>query len=152
MAGAVKIHLHSTLISSKSVKQFFESVKVILENVKTFLFVVNKSISYLLFRVYSMVQLMINTATTVTAARMEGLNLVSKETLTRKRNEARAARERARVLQADAAEKRVEAEWLQREEERLGAQADDLDKEVVDMEWQEPRLERRIADIEKTIA
>ena len=46
----------------------------------------------------------------------------------------------------------MEAERLQREEERLGAQADDLDKEVVDMEWQKPMLERRIADIEKTHA
>ena len=106
MAGAFKIHLHSNLISSKSVKQFFESVKVILENVKTFLFVVNNSISYLLFREYSTDQLMINPATTVTTARMEGLNLVTEETLTRERNEARAARERARVLRADAAEKK----------------------------------------------
>ena len=46
----------------------------------------------------------------------------------------------------------MEAERLQREEERLGAQADDLDKEVVDMEWHKTLLERRIADIEKTQA
>ena len=71
MAGALKIHLHPILISSKLVKQFFESVKIILENVKIFLLVVNKSISYLLFRVYSMEQLMIKAATTMAAARMK---------------------------------------------------------------------------------
>ena len=49
MAGALKIHLHPILKSSKLMKQFFESVKFILENVKNLLFVVNKSISYLLF-------------------------------------------------------------------------------------------------------
>ena len=59
MAGALKIHLHPILISSKLVKLFFESVKIIPENVKTFLFVVNKFISYLLFRVYSTKELMI---------------------------------------------------------------------------------------------
>ena len=80
------------------------------------------------------------------------MNLVSEETLTRKRNEARAEREKGRVLQAEAAGNRVEAEQLQREEERLGAQADDLEKEVVDMEWQEPTLEKKIADIERTHA
>ena len=60
MAGALKIHLHPILKSSKLMKQFFESVKFILENVKNLLFVVNKSISYLLFKVYSTEQLMIN--------------------------------------------------------------------------------------------
>ena len=40
--------------SSLAVKgKFFESVKFILGNVKTFIFFVNKSINYLLFRVYS---------------------------------------------------------------------------------------------------
>ena len=86
------------------------------------------------------------------AARMERSNLVSEETLTGKRNEARAEREKARGLLTEVAAKREEAGRLQREEERLGAQADDLDKEVVDMEWQEPMLERRIADIERTHA
>ena len=71
MAGALKIHLHPILKSSKLMKQFFESVKFILENVKKPLLVVHKSISYLLFRVYSTEQLMINTATTMAAARME---------------------------------------------------------------------------------
>ena len=52
-------------------KQFFESVKFILGKVKKLLFVVNKPISYLLFRVYSTEQLMINVATTMAAARME---------------------------------------------------------------------------------
>ena len=79
----------------------------------------------------------------------ELVNLVSEETLTRKRNEVRAEREKARVLQTESAKIRVDAEQLQREEERLGAQADDLDKEVVDMEWQEPALEKEIADIER---
>ena len=78
------------------------------------------------------------------------MNLVSEETLTRKRNEVRAEREKARVLQTESAKIRVDAEQLQREEERLGAQADDLDKELVDMEWQEPRIEKKIADIERT--
>ena len=71
MAGALKIHLHPIILSSKSVKKFFESVKNILENVKIFIFVVNKSISYLLFSVYSMEELMIKAATTMAAARME---------------------------------------------------------------------------------
>ena len=67
MAGALKIHLHPISISSKLVKKFFESVKYILENVKIFIFVVNKFISYLLFRVYSMDELMIKAATTMAA-------------------------------------------------------------------------------------
>ena len=71
MAGALKIHLHPITISSKLVKKFFESVKYILENVKIFIFVVNKSINYLLFRVYSTEELMIKAATTMAAARME---------------------------------------------------------------------------------
>ena len=71
MAGALKIHLHPILISSNSMKKFFESVIVIPENVKTFLFVVNKSLSYLLFRVYSMEELMIKAAKAMAAARME---------------------------------------------------------------------------------
>ena len=71
MAGALKIHLHPILKSSKLMKQFFESLKFILENVKKPLLVVHKSISYLLFRVYSTEQLMINTATTMAAAWME---------------------------------------------------------------------------------
>ena len=80
----------------------------------------------------------------------ELVNLVSEETLTRKRNEAWAEQEKARVLQAEAAGIRADDEQLQKEEEGLGAQADDLDKEVVDMEWQEPMLEKKIADIERT--
>ena len=52
-------------------KKFVESVKNILENVKIFIFIVNKSISYLLFRVYSTEELMIKAATTMAAARME---------------------------------------------------------------------------------
>ena len=91
---------------------------------------------------------MINTATT--AVKLEGSNLVSEETLTQKRNEAGAARERARVLRTVSAVKRLEADWLQKEEEILGALADELDKAVVDMEWQEPMLERKIAATQKT--
>ena len=71
MAGALKIHLHPILKSSKLMKQFFASVKFILETVKDPLFVVNKSIIYLLFRVYSTEQLMINAAKIMAAARME---------------------------------------------------------------------------------
>ena len=63
----------------------------------------NESISYLLFKRYSPEQSMINTATT--AVKLEGSNLVSEETLTQKRNEAGAVRERARVLRTDAAVK-----------------------------------------------
>ena len=88
---------------------------------------------------------MINTATT--AVKLEGSNLVSEETLTWKRNEAGAARERAKVLKADAAIKGVEAERVQKEEESLGAQADELDKVVVYMVWQEPMLERKITAV-----
>ena len=72
MAGALKIHLHPISISSKLVKKFFESVKYILENVKIFIFVVNKSINYLLFRVYSTEELMIKAATTMAAASQDG--------------------------------------------------------------------------------
>ena len=71
MAGALKIHLHPISISSKLVKKFFESVKFILENGKTFIFVVNKPISYLLFRVYSTDKLMMKAAMMMAAARME---------------------------------------------------------------------------------
>ena len=52
-------------------KKFFELVKNILENVKIFIFVVNESINYLLFRIYSTEELMIKAAKTMAAARME---------------------------------------------------------------------------------
>ena len=52
-------------------EKFFESVKFILGNVKTFIFFINKSINYLLFRVYSPDELMIKAATMMTAARIE---------------------------------------------------------------------------------
>ena len=71
MAGALKIHLHPNKLSSISVKNIFESVKSILENVKIFIRVVNKSINYLLFRAYSTEELMIKAATAIAAARME---------------------------------------------------------------------------------
>ena len=71
MARALKIHLHPISIASKFVKNSFESVKFILEKVKTFLFVVNKSLSYLLFRVYSADELMIEAVVTTAATRME---------------------------------------------------------------------------------
>ena len=73
MARALKIHLHPIMLSSITVKKFFKSVKNILENVKIFIFVVNKSINYLLFRVYSTEELMIKAAATMAAARMERL-------------------------------------------------------------------------------
>ena len=44
-------------------KNIFESVKFILENVKIVIFVVNKYIKYLLFRVYNTEELMIKAAT-----------------------------------------------------------------------------------------
>ena len=59
-------------------------------------------------------------------------------------------REKARILRAEAVTKREQAVHLQREEERLGAEADDLDREIVDMEWQEPMLEQRIAEVESS--
>ena len=62
------------------------------------------------------------------------MNLVSEATILRKRSEARAEREKARVLGIEAAELRSIVNKLQKEEERLGAQADDLDREVVNME------------------
>ena len=71
MAGACKVHLHPNELSSKLVKSIFESVKIILENMKIVIFVVNKSIKYLLFRVYSMDVLLIKAATVMAAARME---------------------------------------------------------------------------------
>ena len=52
-------------------KKFFESLKHILEKVKIFIFVVNKSINYLLFRVYCTEELMIKAATMMAAANME---------------------------------------------------------------------------------
>ena len=52
-------------------ENFFESVKFILGNVKTFIFLINKSINYLLFRVYSPDELMIKAARTMAASRME---------------------------------------------------------------------------------
>ena len=74
MARALKVHLHPNILSSILVKKFFELVKHILENVKIFLFVVNKSIYYLLFRVYSTEELMIKAATTTAATRIERLD------------------------------------------------------------------------------
>ena len=71
MAGALKIHLHPILISSKLVKKFFESVKLILGNVKIFIFAVNKSINYSLFRDYSTEELIIKAVVTTAATRME---------------------------------------------------------------------------------
>ena len=54
------------------VSQHFCGVNnIIPETVKSFLFVVNISISYLLFRVYSTEQLMMNAASTMAAIRME---------------------------------------------------------------------------------
>ena len=72
------------------------------------------------------------------------MNLVSEATILRKRSEVRAERERARVLGIEVAELRSISSKLQHEEERLGNLADDLDKEVVNMEWQEPMLEKKI--------
>ena len=80
------------------------------------------------------------------------MNLVSKVTILRKRSEARAEQERARILGIEAAELRSIISKIQHKEERLGAQADDLDREVVNIEWQGPMLERKMADIEKTCA
>ena len=71
MAGAYNLHLHPNELSSKLVKNILESVKIILENMKLVIFVVNKSIKYLLFRVYSTDELMIKAVKAMGAARME---------------------------------------------------------------------------------
>ena len=52
-------------------KNIFEMVKNIPENVKAFIFVVNKSIKYLLFRFYHTDELMIKANKAMRAARME---------------------------------------------------------------------------------
>ena len=62
---------NSRSISSSYISKFFELTNNIPENVKNFLFFVTTSISYLLFRVYSTEQLMINATSTMAAARME---------------------------------------------------------------------------------
>ena len=46
MARAYEVHLHQHELSSKLVKNIFESVKIIFENMKIVIFVVNKSIKY----------------------------------------------------------------------------------------------------------
>ena len=61
----------SRSISSSYISKFFELTNNIPENVKNFLFFVTTSISYLLFRVYSTEQLMINATSTMAAARTE---------------------------------------------------------------------------------
>ena len=58
MVGAYKIHLYKSFL--KLIELYSETVKNILRKVKYFIFVVNKSISYLLFRFYSTEELMMN--------------------------------------------------------------------------------------------
>ena len=77
---------------------------------------------------------------------------ITRRTLSALKNQVRTERGKARVLLEKSVEKEEEAERSQREEERLGSQADELDKAVVNMEWQESRLERKIADLEKNHA
>ena len=62
-------------------------------------------------------------------------NLVSKETITQMRNEVRMEQEKGRVLQDESVKARADAEQLQREEERLGSLADELENEVVSRGW-----------------
>ena len=71
MAGAYKVHLHPDKLSSKLVKNILETMENIPETVKIVIFVVSKSIKYLLFRDDSTEELMINAATTTAAARIE---------------------------------------------------------------------------------
>ena len=75
--------------------------------------------------------------------------LVSEETITWMRNEVWIEREKARVLQDEFVKARADAEQLQREEERLGALADELENEVVSKEWQVPTLEKDVDDTER---
>ena len=62
MVGAFIIHLVPNLRSSKLLRQVFEIINNIPETVKNSLFFVTYFISYLLFRVISTKQLMINAA------------------------------------------------------------------------------------------
>ena len=73
MAGAYKVHLHPDKLSSKLVENILETMENILETVKIVIFVVSKSVKYLLFRDDSTEELMINAATTTAAARIERL-------------------------------------------------------------------------------
>ena len=70
--------------------------------------------------------------TVTQAANFEGLNLVSADTMTKMAIEATAARERARVLRADAAEKRLESAEYERKEERLSDLADELTSAAIE--------------------
>ena len=58
-------------MSSKVLKNISEIIKNIPGNVKTFIFVVNKSISYLLFRFYTKYELMIKADAAMRTARTE---------------------------------------------------------------------------------
>ena len=71
MVGANIIHLHPNKLSSKLVKNISEIVKNIPGNVKTFIFVVNRFIKYLLFRCYSTDELMIKADAAIRVARTE---------------------------------------------------------------------------------
>ena len=52
-------------------------------------------------------------------------------------------------MQDEFVKARADAEQLQREEERLGALADELENEVVSKEWQVPMLEKDVDDTER---
>ena len=106
--------------------------------------IVRDNVSYLLFRSYSPEQVAVTTATTVVR-----MNLVSEETLTRKKGEAVAAWERAQALKTEAVVKGLDAEQLQLKEENLGFQADELDEAVVDMEWEETLLVPKVAALQR---
>ena len=68
MVGACKVHLQPTELSLKNVKNISKSVKNISGNMKSFIFVVNISMWYLLFRFYSTEELMIRADETMRTA------------------------------------------------------------------------------------
>ena len=71
MAGAYKVHLHPDKLSSKLVENILDTMENIPETMKIVIFVVSKSIKYLLFKNTSTEELMINAATATAAAKIE---------------------------------------------------------------------------------
>ena len=75
MVGACKVHLHPTKLSFKNVENISEILKNTSGNMKSFIFVVNISIRYLLFRFYSTEELMIRADKTMRTVRTESSEL-----------------------------------------------------------------------------
>ena len=86
-----------------------------------------------------------------TVSQVSQIPAITHRTLSVLKAQIRIEQGRARELQAKAAEKEEESERSQCEERRLGSQADDLAEALVKMEWQETRLERKIASLEQNL-